>query len=91
MLAALAILGHHAIHQMNGLKNVLALFINAVAGVYFVAAGMVVVNDAVVMAAGATIGAVAAAGIARRMGRKAVRRAVIVIGFAMTVALFLRL
>ena len=91
MLAALAILGHHDIHQMNGLKNVLALFINAVAGVYFVAAGMVVVNDAVVMAAGATIGAVAAAGIARRMGRKAVRRAVIVIGFAMTVALFLRL
>ena len=91
MLAALAILGHDDIHQMNGLKNVLALFINAVASVYFVAAGMVVVNDAVVMAAGATIGAVAAAGIARRMGRKAVRRAVIVIGFAMTVVLFLRL
>ncbi len=91
MLAALAILGHDDIHQMNGLKNVLALFINAAAGVYFVAAGMVVVSDAVVMAVGATIGAVVAAGIARRMGRKAVRRAVIVIGFAMTVALFLRL
>ena len=91
MLAALAILGHHDIHQMNGLKNVLALFINAVASVYFVAAGMVIANDAVVMAAGATIGAVAAAGMARRMGRKAVRRAVIVIGFAMTVVLFLRL
>jgi hypothetical protein len=29
--------------------------------------------------------------LARRMGRKAVRRAVIVIGFAMTVALFWRL
>ena len=91
MLAALAILGHDDIHQMNGLKNVLALFINAVAGVYFVAAGMVIVSDAAVMAAGATIGAVAAAGIARRMGRKAVRRAVIVIGFAMTLVLFLRL
>jgi uncharacterized membrane protein YfcA len=42
------------------------------------------------MAAGATIGGVAAAGLARRMGRKAVRRAVIVTGFAMTVVMFVR-
>jgi uncharacterized membrane protein YfcA len=91
MLAALAILGHDDIHQMNGLKNVLAVFINAVAAVYFVAAGMVIVGDAVLMAVGATIGGVASAGMARRMGRKAVRRAVIAIGLAMTLALFLRL
>jgi uncharacterized membrane protein YfcA len=90
MLAALAILGHDDIHQMNGLKNLLAVFINAVAAAYFIFAGMVRVPDAVVMAAGATIGGVAAAGLARRMGRKAVRRAVIVIGFAMTLALFVR-
>jgi uncharacterized membrane protein YfcA len=43
------------------------------------------------MAAGAAIGGFAAAGLARRMGRKAVRRAVIVVGFAMTLVLFLRL
>jgi hypothetical protein len=67
------------------------VFINAVAAAYFVAAGMVILGDALVMAVGATIGGVASAGMARRMGRKAVRRAVIVIGFAMTVALFLRL
>jgi len=91
MLAALAILGHDDIHQMNGFKNVLALFINAVAATYFVAAGMVIVGDAAVMAVGATIGGVASAGVARRMGRTAVRRAVIVIGFAMTLMLFLRL
>ena len=91
MLAALAILGHDDIHQMNGLKNVLAVSINAVAAVYFVAAGMVILGEALVMAAGAAIGGVASAGMARRMGRKAVRRAVIVIGFAMTVVLFLRL
>lgn len=91
MLAALAILGHDDIHQMNGLKNVLAVFINAVAAAYFVAAGMVILGDALVMAVGATIGGVASAGMARRMGRKAVRRAVVVIGFAMTVVLFLRL
>jgi uncharacterized membrane protein YfcA len=91
MLAALAILGHEDIHQMNGLKNLLAVFINAVAAGYFLLAGMVRGTDALVMAAGATIGGVAAAGLARRMGRKAVRRAVIVVGFAMTVALFLGL
>jgi uncharacterized membrane protein YfcA len=91
MLAALAILGHDDIHQMNGLKNLLAVFINAVAAAYFVSARMVQVNDAIVMAIGAVVGGVAAAGVARRMGRTAVRRAVIVVGFAMTLALFLRL
>jgi uncharacterized membrane protein YfcA len=90
MLAAFAILGHDDIHQMNGLKNLLGVFINAVAAAYFLAAGMVRASDAIVMAIGATIGGVASAGLARRMGRKMVRRVVIVIGFAMTVALFLR-
>ena len=91
MLAVLAILGHDDIHQMNGLKNVLAAAINAVAAVYFVMAGMVVAGDAVAMAIGAIIGGAASAGVARRMGPKAVRRAVIAIGFGMTLALFLRL
>jgi uncharacterized protein len=91
MLAALAVLGHEDIHQMNGIKNLLAVFINAVAAGYFILAGMVRAPDAVVMAIGATIGGVAASGLARRMGRKTVRRAVIVIGFSMAFAMFLRL
>jgi uncharacterized membrane protein YfcA len=91
MLAALAVLGHEDIHQMNGIKNLLAVFINAVAAGYFILAGMVRAPDAVIMAIGATIGGVAAAGVARRMGRKAVRRGVIVIGFSMALAMFLRL
>jgi hypothetical protein len=90
MLVALAILGHEDIHQMNGLKNLLGVFINAVAAAYFILAGMVRASDALVMASGATLGGVAAAMLARRMGRKAVRRAVIMIGFAMTVALLFR-
>ena len=90
MLLALAILGHEDIHQMNGLKNLLGVFINAVAAAYFIAAGMVRASDAIVLASGAMLGGVAAAALARRMGRQAVRRAVIVIGFAMTVALLFR-
>jgi len=91
MLAALSVLGHEDIHQMNGIKNLLAVFINAVAAAYFLLAGMVRAPDALVMAAGAAIGGVAAAGVARRMGRAAVRRAVIVIGFSMALVMFWRL
>ena len=50
MLLALAILGHEDIHQMNGLKNLLGVFINAVAAAYFIAAGMVRASDALVRA-----------------------------------------
>ena len=91
MLAALAVLGHEDIHQMNGIKNLLAVFINAVAAGYFIFAGMVRLSEATVMAGGAVIGGVAAAGMARRMGRKAVRRAVIVIGVMMALVMFWRL
>ena len=91
MLAALSVMGHTDIHQMNGIKNVLAVAVNAVASMYFIVSGLVVWSDALVMAAGAVIGGVAGAGVARRMGRTAVRRLVIIIGFAMAVSLMLRL
>ena len=52
---------------------------------------MVRAPDALVMAIGATLGGVAAAGVARRMGRKAVRRGVIAIGFSMALVMFWRL
>ena len=91
MLAALSVMGHTDIHQMNGLKNLLATSINVVAAVYFVFAGLVFWPDAIVMAAGALIGGVAGAHVARRIGRDAVRRIVVVVGFAMAVSLMLRL
>jgi len=91
MLAALSVMGHTDIHQMNGIKNVLAVAVNAVASAYFVVSGLVVWSDALVMAAGAVLGGVGGAGIARRIGRTAVRRMVVVIGFAMAVSLMLRL
>jgi uncharacterized membrane protein YfcA len=75
---------------MNGLKNIFGSMINAVAAVYFVYAGMVDWPSAALMAVGAIIGGYGAAGIARKIGQKAVRRIVIVIGFAMTISLFFR-
>jgi uncharacterized membrane protein YfcA len=90
MLAVLAILGHDDIHQMNGFKNLLAASVNGVASAYFVWMRMVSWPDAGVMAAGAIVGGVAAAGIARRLQAATVRRMVIAIGFAMAAALLVR-
>jgi uncharacterized protein len=90
MLAALGIMGLSDIHQMNGLKNLLALCINGVAAVYFVSKGMVYWPDVIVMAIGAIAGGVGGAGVARRLGRVAVRRVVIAVGWVMAVRLMLR-
>jgi hypothetical protein len=90
MLAVLGLMGLSDIHQMNGLKNILGSMTNMVAAVYFVYAGMVDWQSAAIMAAGAIVGGYGAAGIARKIGQKAVRRIVIVIGIAMTISLFFK-
>ena len=89
MLAALSVLGLTEIHQMNGLKSLFAMCINAVAAFYFMAAGLVSWNVAAVMAVGAIISAYGGAGIARRLDPLLVRRIVIGIGIAMAISLFL--
>ena len=92
MLAALSLMGHTDIHRMNGLKNLLATCINVVAAVYFAFAGLVVLAGCgSYLAAGAMTGGIAGAHIARRIGRTAVRRIVIVVGFAMALSLMFRL
>ena len=90
MLAALGLIGLTDLHQMNGLKNLLAICINGVAAVYFSIAGAVSWHDAWIMMISAMIGGYLGARIARRLGRKFVRVAVVIIGLVMTVALFLK-
>jgi uncharacterized protein len=91
MLAALSIMGMTDIYEMSAVKNLFALFINGIAAVYFVAMGMVSWPEAIVMAVGAVAGGVGGAGLARRAGRRAVRWAVVGIGFTMAASLALRL
>ena len=91
MLAALSLMGHTDIHQMNGLKNLLATWINAVAAIYFAVAGLVFWQDALIMAVGAIVGGIGGAMMARRIGRDAVRKLVVVIGFSMAASLLFRL
>ena len=90
MLAALGILGLKDIHEMNSLKVVFGGSINGIAAAYFIWAHMVYWPDVLIMAIGAIAGGWGGAGVARKLGRVAVRRIVIGIGFAMAISLFIR-
>ena len=90
MLAALGLIGLRDIHQMNGLKNLLAICINGVAAIYFAMSHAVVWRDAGIMAIFSVIGGYAGARLAKRLGRRFVRIFVIAIGLTMTVALAIR-
>ncbi|HEX7154564.1 MAG TPA: sulfite exporter TauE/SafE family protein [Thermoanaerobaculia bacterium] len=87
MLAALGLIGLTDLHQMNGLKNLLAISINGVAAVWFMVVGAVVWSDVALMAVGSILGGYVGARIARKLGRKFVRGFVVVIGLVMTIAL----
>ena len=91
MLAALSLMGHTDIHQMNGVKNLLSVAINGVAIAYLAFTDLILWPQALVMAVGAVAGGVGGAGAARRVGRAALRRTVVVVGFAMALTMFLRL
>jgi uncharacterized membrane protein YfcA len=90
MLAALSILGLNDIHEMNSLKVVFGGSINGVAALYFIWAGMVQWPFVLTMAVGAILGGWGGAGTARKIGRTAVRRIVIAIGFGMAVSLLIK-
>lgn len=90
MLAALGIIGMTDLHQMNGLKNVLAICINGIAAIYFIVLKAVVWRDVLVMVFGTVAGGYLGARVAHRFGRTFVRRTVVVIGIVMTIVLAVR-
>jgi uncharacterized membrane protein YfcA len=90
MLATLAIAGMTDIHEMNGLKSVLASAINAVALATFIIERAVVWRPGLIMMVGGMAGGSFAAAFARKVHPKRVRLFVVVIGWAMTVYFFLR-
>lgn len=90
MLAALSILGLKDIHEMNSLKVVFGGSINGIAAAYFIWAGMVTWPYVLIMAVGAILGGIGGAGTARKLGRTAVRRIVVGVGFAMAISLFVK-
>jgi len=90
MLAALSLMGLSDIHQMNGLKNFYVVCINIVAAAYFIVFARVEWHYVLIMAVGAIAGGYSGAGLARKLGRRFIRRAVIAIGIGMAVSLLLK-
>jgi uncharacterized membrane protein YfcA len=91
MLTALSILGMTDILEMNALTSLFGLCINGMAAALFIWSNMVYWPFVLVMAIGAILGGYLAAGVARKIGKQAVRRFVIAIGFTIALTLFIRL
>lgn len=97
MLAALSLLGLTDIHQMNGLKNLLALCMNGVAFLAFLAMeylrhpGNIQWKIAAFMAVAAGLGGLFGSHMAHRVGRQTVRVGVISIGFILAAWYFFKI
>ncbi len=87
MLAVLSILLPDDIQHSNALKGMLSLIINAVAVIYFAFFGPVRWLAAGVMAVGAVGGGYLGVGVARRLGRRWLRVAVIAYGVVVAAVL----
>jgi len=81
MLAAMGLLGLNELHRANGIKNFLGICINAVAVLIFGLTGLVVWQDALLMACFALFGGYFGASMAMRVGQKWVRRGIVLIGW----------
>ena len=91
MLTLLAMIGMDDILKMSAMTSYLSLCTNGVASIFFAASHMVVWPYVFAMMAAALIGGYGAAGVARRVGRVAVRRFVIAVGFTISVILFVKI
>jgi uncharacterized membrane protein YfcA len=90
MLATMTLMGMDHIHRMNALKVVLALLINGVAMVLFLASGKVVLGVVLPTTLGALLGGWLGADVARKIDPKKVRIAVLVLAWCLTAWFFVK-
>jgi uncharacterized membrane protein YfcA len=90
MLATMTVAGMTEIHEMNGLKSVLAIAINGVALFEFFVHGAIAWRYGLVMVAGGFTGGYFGAAVARRIPPAYIRGFVVVVGWTMTAFFFLR-
>lgn len=88
MLAVFGLMGLTNIHQMNGLKNFNGICFNGVAAITFVTMGLVNWKIGIVMAVGSSVGGYLMSGLAQKVPQSWVRNAVMAIGFASAIWLF---
>ena len=87
LIALLAIFIHDDLQRLNGTKNALALTVNAVAGVVFVASTHVAWSVAGLIAAGSTIGGQVGGRLGRRLPAPDLRWCIVTVGLAVAVGL----
>ncbi len=90
MLAAFSYFGMTNIHEMNAVKTVQAVLVNAVAAIEFIRSGNVVWHYTLIMAVAAIVGGYLGAYFGRRMNRTLVRWVVIAIGLTLVTYYFAR-
>lgn len=90
MLAALAIIAAGDFHKANMIKNIVALFAQAVAVVLFIAGGLVHWPHAIVMIASSIVTGYFGVTVARKVPEPVMRGVVVVIGAILSVIFFLR-
>jgi hypothetical protein len=83
MLSSLAIAGIPDIHQMNGVKSILAATMNGVSLLIFGLSGVIVWKYAFAMAVAGMLGGYWGARVARRTRPDYIRWSVVAIGFTM--------
>jgi uncharacterized protein len=75
-------MGLSNIHRMNGLKNWGGLCMNAVAAAAFAVSGLVNWPVALAMAFGSFAGGYTGSRLAQRIGQRAVRSVIVLVGFS---------
>ena len=89
-LSVLGLLGMTDMLEMSATTSLLACAINGSAGIIFICAGLVAWPYALAMTTGSLAGGYGAAGIAKRIGKVAVRGFVIFVGVTITLIMFVR-
>jgi hypothetical protein len=89
LIALLAILVDDDLQRLNGLKNVIALVINAVAATLFLLVAPVDLTIVVLIAIGSIVGGQLGAAVGRRLSPLALRGVIVVVGTVVGVRLLL--
>lgn len=89
LIALLTILVDDDIQRLNGLKNLIAMFINSVAAIVFILVAPVAWLPALLLAIGSTIGGQLGAVVGRRMSPLALRLVIILVGTVVAIKLLI--
>jgi hypothetical protein len=90
VLSALGLTVHDSLTRLNALKQAVAFAVNVAAAVFFLFSGQVVWPMAVVMAVGALLGGTLGGRLAGKVKPSTLRRVVVTIGVAISIAYFVR-